>query len=459
MVLVVTVYFVGANLFSRFSNIRITGIFSGIFGKGLARDASGHTNFLILGSGGEGHDGADLTDTIIIASLDQIKNSVSLFSIPRDFFVKSKNGGSRINELYTNSKRKWDASQALGIVQQTISETFNIPLHYTVKIDFRAFEKIVDAVDGIDVYVEDTIDDPLYPRDGTYDYEPFFLSKGLQHLDGATALKYARSRKTSSDFDRSRRQHQVIMALKNKAGEKNSYGRKNLIRELYSSLTKNVETNISLREALSLADLATQLDGKNLAAANLNDDPFIPGGFLYTPPRDLYGGAFILLPAGEKLDSVQSFVWLISYGPRNLYDMPISILNGTKRNGLASRLKTGLKRYGFEFSHLGNARDQKLGSTSIYFSDENARPIVDFLQNMLNLPGEISQQIPIEYSQNPDIQTAKIIIELGEDSLSQIEKFDIFRNVVMEPAGSTTQTGTNTPAAEITATGTSTAEN
>lgn len=446
IILAFAIYLGGASLLNKLRGVRFIGLFTGIFSRDLLMDSALHTNILLLGVGGENHEGGNLTDTIIIASLDHRRNSVSMLSIPRDLHVKSAVNAVRANELYSAGKAKWGDEQALNFMQQTLSSVFEIPIHYAAKVDFKAFEEIIDTLGGVEISVEETIDDPFYPREGTFDYEPFYLAKGLRRLDGATALKYARSRKTSSDFDRSKRQQQIITAMKNAASESNSYSRKNLIKQLYYSLSKHVETNLSLGEILSLADFGSKLDSKNVVSANINDDPFSRGGFLYAPARDLYNGAFVLVPAGDSFDALQNFARLVLYGPYNLQDAPIAILNATKRNGLAGRLKTALSRFGFNFAHMGNAQTPA-AELVWYFSDLQQQPLVNFLQEML--PGQAVSPIPPQYAQDTELQNAKIIAVLGYNAIPNVEKLDIFKNVVFQQAAKGTSSnavGTQTPA-------------
>lgn len=431
------VYWTGLKVLSALSGTRLLGFFSDLFAKELITDNQGHTNVLMLGVGGELHEGKDLTDTIIIASINRTKGTVGMLSVPRDFYVQTTLNGMRVNRLYEKAKLQWDSEQGLDFVRDTISEVLNIPIHYYAKIDFEAFEKTVDALDGVDVLVENEINDPLYPRDGSFDYEPFFLPKGMQHLDGATALKYVRSRKSSSDFDRSKRQQEVLLALKNKMKEK--LFRKSVLKKLYYSLTEHVETDFSLRELLSLADFAASWNSEQLAMATLNDEPIFRGGFLYTPLRELYNGAFVLLPAGDNLDSVRHFVQLIFYGPKNISAFPLAVLNGTEESGIAATTKSIFHRFGIETAKTANARAANLLETTWYGLTSESEPIISFLQTII--PGKMKREVPIEYRIDPKFAQAKIILEIGKDAVPIIQKLDIFKNVfqlVPQAAGSST---------------------
>src|SRR3989339_1759318 len=190
-------------------------------GSDLTADENGRTNFLIIGTGGAYHDGPDLTDTIIVTSLDQDNETLSMISIPRDFYIVNDVKGipdSKINETYYYAKKHFnDPLKGLEYFKSKVEELSNLKIQYYIKIDFSGFEKIIDALGGIDVDVPESIYDPYYPKEGTIYFETFSIKAGQQHMDGKTALEYARSRETSSDFDRSRRQHEIIYAIKEKA--------------------------------------------------------------------------------------------------------------------------------------------------------------------------------------------------------------------------------------------------
>lgn len=421
--LILLIYYGGLQIIDKLSSTRLLGLISGAIGKELETDERGHTNILLAGVGGEGHEGKDLTDTLIIASINQNNKSVSFLSIPRDLYVESSLGGSRINRLYENGKLKWGSYEGLDFLRKTVENILEIPIHYSVRVDFEAFEKIIDSLDGVDIYVDEEINDPQYPDDKTFGFAPFFLAKGQQHLDGETALKYARSRKSSSDFDRSKRQQKLLLALKEKAKNEGLFGRKSFLKRLYDSLEDHVETNMSMREMLSLTDTAVQMDSKQFSVATLNDEPIFVGGFLYTPLRELYGGAFVLLPAGDNYTSVKYFLQLVLYGPSYWKDLPVAILNGTKENGIASNTKSILRRFGVNAKYAGNASAESLTETTWYAVSPDANELINVLKQMI--PGKITDQIPEAYKQNPKMDGIKIILELGEDSIQSIRKLDI----------------------------------
>ncbi|MBD3360684.1 hypothetical protein GF366_02680 [Candidatus Peregrinibacteria bacterium] len=393
-------------------------------GEELQTDAYNHTNFLLLGTAGKNHEGSDLTDTIIIASLDNQNKLITMISIPRDLWVKDELiGNSRINEVYFNAKNHFDSSsQGIEHLKSRVEEIMGIPIHYWAKINFDGFKELVDTLGGIEIDVEEAIYDPYYPKDGTYDYETFSISEGQHHLDGETALKYARSRKTTSDFDRANRQQQIIYAIKEKALQTEIILSQEKIKELLNTLKSNIKTNIKVREILTLGSIAEGFSRQNISHRLIHDDPTKCGGFVYTPMREYYGGMFVLIPAG-------GFEWIHRYADLN-FDYPliakenskIHILNGTTTAGVAGETKQILKRFCFEINRFGNARSNELNQTTYYYEqkyDEDDKPVdsrpaaLDFLQKII--PGTESTEIPREYIEKGYMSETDIILEIGHD--------------------------------------------
>lgn len=397
-------------------------LFLAIAGDDLETDQYGHTNFLLLGTGGENHEGGDLTDTIIVASLDNENKLVTMLSIPRDLYVEdSKIGSSRINEVYYNGLLYFeDPEKALDYMRKKVEEIIDAPIHYWAKVDFEGFKDLIDAIGGIDITVPVAINDPYYPKDGTFLFEPFKIAAGPQHLDGSTALKYARSRKTTSDFDRADRQQQIIFAMKEQALATNVLLSKEKLENILRTLRDNIETNISTQEILTLGSFAKNFTKERITHKLIHDDPTQCGGFLYTPDRRLYGGAFILIPAGGP-EMLHQYIDLAFNSPEVVNENTrIQILNGTKRGGTAGETKQILQRFCLNVVRYGNANDQSVQKTTYYYKDaldENGniikkRPaILDFLQ--IIIPGEESTVVPENYKQY--MAGTDIILEIGYD--------------------------------------------
>ncbi len=394
--------------------------FLSIAGEELEKDAFGHTNFLILGKGGENHDGGDLSDTIIVASLDDENKLITMLSIPRDLWIRDELIGShKINEFYFYAERYFgDDGEALEYTKSKIEEIVGAPLHYWAQIDFKGFTELIDALGGIDVIVQEDIYDPYYPLDGTYQYQTFSIKAGPQQLDGATALKYARSRKTTSDFDRARRQQDVIYAVKEKALQTEILFDGDKIAELLNTLKANIQTNINVKEVLTLGSIASDYNQSQITHRLIHDDQYSCGGILYTPVRELYGGLFVLVPAGG-LESIHRYTDLNFNHPKVAHtDTNIHILNGTARAYAATETKQILQRLCFNVPGFGNALTKEVATTTYYYQERkdaegniiSERPIaLDYLTTII--PGTVSTEIPPEYREY--FVESDIVLELG----------------------------------------------
>lgn len=402
------------------------------FGKELKKDTARQTNFLLVGVGGAEHDGSNLTDTIIVASLNEKDHSVKMLSLPRDLYIDNEQtGGQRINKLYDTYLNKYDdSSQALDKLAEEITSITGIPIHYHVKVDFDGFVKIVDTLGGVTVDVEKRIYDPYYPRGETIYYETFVLEAGTQKLDGKTALKYARSRKTSSDFDRSRRQSQLLGAIKDQAASINLLTDPGKIQGLYNSVADSIETDLSVAEIIQLAKIAKDIPKENIQARVISDDFTSCGGFLYTPNRDYFGGAAVLLPAGNNFEEIKQFSQTY-FNSKETATPEIQVLNGTKTSGLAFNYLNRLSRHCLNVVYYGNASNRDLENSTIFYN-----PIVDEKGNK-KMPDSLSairqiidapivEGIPEEYLEGEKRANTQIVLELGKDyqSITSADPFN-----------------------------------
>ncbi len=342
-----------------------------MLGTEVKQDENGYTNFLLLGKGGGNHDGPELTDTIIIASLDPATQSVAMLSIPRDFYIRTEYyGSSRINEIVRNVKNRLvyqkkhteaeARAEAIKILRNKVEEIVELDLHYYAMIDFNGFKSVVDALGGVDVVVEQDIRDTTYPADTGWGYQTFAIKKGPQHLDGATALKYARSRHTTSDFDRALRQQKVIQAIKDKAFELRTLTSPSKLKGIFNSVDENFESDLEIGEIITFAKHISKIPRENILSKVLVDEPTWEGGFLATPPREDYGGAFVLIPYAGDLSEIHRYVRLL-FKNRAIYleNARIEVQNGTSRGGIAGKIGTQLERYSFNVSNITNTENRE----------------------------------------------------------------------------------------------------
>jgi LCP family protein required for cell wall assembly len=214
-------------------------------------------NILLIGTDQKDLDTVGRTDTVIILALDIPNQRAAMISIPRDTYLAIPGYGySRINQAYALGEERQPGG-GIDLLATTIEKNFDIPIHNYVRIDFSGFKDVIDAVGGVDV----TVDCPLYDDN----FERFFgagtLEKGTYHMTGEQALYYARSRKTTSDFDRSRRQQQVLMALRKEVMDAGLIPR---IPALWLALRDAVDTDLDVKDIANLARLGAGFDRKHL---------------------------------------------------------------------------------------------------------------------------------------------------------------------------------------------------
>ncbi|HAV10955.1 MAG TPA: hypothetical protein DCX32_00185 [Candidatus Moranbacteria bacterium] len=231
----------------------------------LSGEDKGRVNILLLGAAGEKKPGSNLTDTVMLASIDTQSKKVSLLSLPRDLYVKIPGSAShaKINSLYQIGLRN---NQGTELIEKTVSEITGQKIDYYLVVDFDGFTTFIDTLGGVTVNVERNIYDSRYPGPN-YSYETFELKKGVQVLDGTTALKYVRERHDDpqGDFGRAKRQQQTIQAVKNKVFSLGTFLDISTLNGLLTTLENNVRTNVTIAEIESFLFLAKKLDTQNIS--------------------------------------------------------------------------------------------------------------------------------------------------------------------------------------------------
>lgn len=404
--------------------------FTGIifsFGKALQTDNSGKTNILLAGIGGEGHDGAYLTDTIIVAGIDSKNKMVSMLSIPRDLFIETKQTGrTRINEVMYQGMAKYGEKEGMNILKDTVSQLTGLNIQYYARINFDGFVEIVDSLGGVDVDVANDIYDPEFPLGETTQYQTFSLSKGLQHLDGITALKYARSRHGTAggNVGRAARQQQLLFAIKDKALSLNILTNTGKMQEIFNLVADSIDTNLSFAEIIELAKMSKDMDKNAAFPLVITDDPTECAGLVYTPAREYFNGASVLLPAGGNYDHIHLFIDTVYNDIKTIKDSAgeeIQVLNATKTPGLAYEGMSLLSRFCLNTVYYSNAENRSSDTSIIYYKPGPEGQLPNALKIISKLmPGIKTQQgIPSAYLESEKRKNSVIVIELGKDYLTK----------------------------------------
>ncbi len=253
-------------------------------------------NILLLGEDRRPSEkGPSRTDTIILLSVDPNSKAVSMLSIPRDLWVPIPGyGEGRINTAHYIGEKNNYPGGGPALAKRTVQYNFGVPVHYYVKINFDGFRRMIDLIGGIDIYVEKEINDPTYPAYDGYGYEPLYIPAGWHHMNGDLALKYARTRHGSSDFDRLRRQQQIIMAVRERVMSLDLIPKLlPKLPELVQNFSDSVQTDIPMDVILELAPIAREIEPQNIKRAIIDSSMCIN---TVTP-----GGADVLIPIREKI--------------------------------------------------------------------------------------------------------------------------------------------------------------
>lgn len=340
----------------------------------LKGEGDGRVNVLLLGRGGDGHEAPDLTDTLLVASIDPIQKEAALLSIPRDLWVKTNVGSTKINSVFALTKNKAMYGKkatpenlkiaedaGLKAIEETVASTMGIPIHYRVMVDFKAFREAIDTVGGIDVNVTEPLRDTLWLEDTgkvyTIDVKP-----GVQHMDGRKALVYSRSRHTSTrgDFDRTERQRGVIIALKEKVFSVGTFSNPVKISQLISTFGNHVNANMSVNEILRMYDISKEIGSTKVASVGLADPP---NNFVTT--GNINGQSVVVPRAGTFVyTEIQNYVRnTLKDGYIRSENPSVMVLNGTNTPGLATTKANILKSYGYNVTQVTDAPSKNYTKT------------------------------------------------------------------------------------------------
>lgn len=282
------------------------------------------TNVLLLGIGGGDHEGADLSDTMLVISLDWQKKDAVMISVPRDLWMESLK--DRINTSYHYGQEKKKGGGIL-LSKAMVEEVIGKPVHYSWVIDFSGFQKMVDLVGGVDINIEQTFSDDLYPISGkendlcngdpafTCRYEKLKFNKGIEHMSGERVLKYVRSRHAEgtegTDFARSKRQQQMVLALKQKLFSTtfiwNNLSRWKEFMKVYDETT---DTDMKIGEQMAFFKSFLGINNQSTRRIVLDDGDAVKGlkGFLINPPSENYKGQWVLIPRTGNFDEIHKFI-------------------------------------------------------------------------------------------------------------------------------------------------------
>lgn len=286
-------------------------------------------NIVLLGIDSElTGDNIDRTDTMIIVSINRTTNTVSMLSLPRDLYVYIPGWTmQRLNLAYTHGEQVGWTGGGFGLLRQTIFYNFGINVHYYINVKLSGFKEIINTLGGVNLTVDCAIQDqeligakPPAQATGPDDEGYYILPIGAYTLDGDGALWYARSRHTSIEFDRGRRQQQLLRAIW-RAGRSN--GQITQLPQLWSQLTQVVETDLKFEDMLGLLPYALNIDPDQI-------EHFIFQRLYHTTPWTPPDGANVQLPVPDTVRQLmEDFYTPPSQSQIEISGVTVNVFNGT----------------------------------------------------------------------------------------------------------------------------------
>jgi LCP family protein required for cell wall assembly len=361
-------------------------IFGVLHTSKLKGEDSGRVNILLAGNSADdpGHNGANLTDSIMIVSIDTRNNTAFLMSVPRDLWVNIPGAGyQKINDAYVvgqqeNFNEPGYPQGGMGLLEKIIEQDFGLPIDYYALVNYEALKDSVNAVGGINFTVNSS--DPRGIYDPSIDYAtdgPLVkLTNGTHAIDGEQALDIARARGdaygsygfANADFTRTQNQRQMIIDLKNKAETAGVLANPAKLTSLFDAIGSNVKTDFNLSEVRRLYDITKPISGSNVQSLSLND----ADGKDLLQNYETADGESALIPAAGINDysDIQAFVrQQTSSNPVVRENAAITVLNATNTDGLASAVRTKLTTKGLNVTNIGDAQSDQPTTTIIDNSD------------------------------------------------------------------------------------------
>ncbi len=406
----------------------------------LTGEEADRINVLLLGIGGEGHDGGTLTDSIMIASIKPSTHQVALISLPRDLIVKIYDDNNP--KLWEG--RKINLAYELGgadLAIEKVSEVTGLDIHYYSLIDFSGFKQMIDDIDGIDVEVDRSFTG-LYgaqelsipcPSSQKYhledgDYCAINFQRGVETMDGERALIFSRVRKLAAgslntdeggDFARAQRQQKVLESFKEKLFSSETLIRPTRITTVLDSLGSHIETDMELWEIAKFLKLASAVEPDNIASKVVDNSP---DGLVYTTIAEQTGASVVVPRAGDyNYSEIHRFADdVFEYSETLEEASTVQVLNGTATIGLAAKTAELLSTYDIDVIDVGNALDSKQTETRIYdLTDGKKANSLKLLLEVIGGKEATSMELNTLKLSDPDQTTidtsADFIVILGKD--------------------------------------------
>lgn len=396
--------YVATKFFLAGNNILQGSIFDIVQNQPLKADENGRSNFIIFGTAEDdsrGEDGGpNLTDSIMLLSVDQTNKNAYLLSLPRDLWVTYAEtcwvgNQGKLNAAYSCASNDGeDEAAGAAAVQQQVKEILGVEVHYYIHLNFTAVIQAVDAVGGIEVTIES--EDPRGILDRNFDwrcnytcYYVNYENGEVAQLDGERALALARARNAAGgyglpggNFDREKNQQKIIRALREKALSAGTLTNLGAVTGLIDALGGNLRTNVETKELRTLMSLASEISTSDIISLSLvnEDEPLVTTGS--------YNGQSIVRPVA----GIDDFSDIYAYVQKNLTSDPVTreaanivVLNGSGVVGVAQTQADALEQAGFNIGLVDNAPEGSYEDIEIYQIGDGNSATAAKLQSRYNV--------------------------------------------------------------------------
>lgn len=349
------------------------------------------------------------SDTLILVRVDPLAGWATMLSVPRDSVVELPSGAfGKVNSAFSYGYYHAEALYGAGTSKdagggaaaaETLERFLKIKVDYIAQVDFEGFANLVDSINGIVIDVKAALVDPEYPTEN-HGVERIYIAPGIQHMDGKTALVYARSRHSSNDFDRSKRQQQVLKAVLSSVRNRGLLAKVSLLPNWIAVLEKNVRTTLPLADLSTMTDLAgiaTKLDSERVAQLSIN-------------PLDVRVDNVVGSDIYWNTTDIAALVkrWKTGAGINGIVN--VQVLNGTSIGGIAAKVTTTIASKGFSTVDPGDGTDTS--KTILYDLGDHAQ----VRQKLVDELGLNNSQVVVNTAR-PDGANADaaLVLVLGSD--------------------------------------------
>ncbi len=401
----------------------------------LAGEAEGRTNILVVGTDAA----AGLTDTMMIASYFHQEKKITTVNIPRDTLAFDGFETSKLNAVYNNaiirsntdtddeSKQNLVGVSALSSV---LGNEFNIPLHYWVVVNFSGVTQIVDELGGVEIDVKKDLYDNRFPNDNyqfvngsPYKVPAVNFKAGVQTMNGRDALIYARSRETTSDFDRSERQSIVIQSILQKIKTKGAFENISKVSNYLNIVGKNFRTNMKIEELFAFNQISKDVDIKNSFMRIVWNTE---NGIICMAPESLGFGSSIYYCDGgiigkktksKSRDKAQAEIQniLIASSENELLNADVVFVGNQSSD--TEKAFAEFEKIGFSkmrtnnvYSKIKAASANSIETTTIYIPDARLRDLYKTLSTKPEIKSTLKESFPAEKKLPRGFEDAQIIV-------------------------------------------------